>query len=96
MAIYTEEQRAQSKIAYTNTEDHANPTLWLSFTDDEAAKVSDLGVALNTFLFEQISRFLLKQRPLSEWDSFVAEAKRMNIDELLNIYDTAYKRALNK
>lgn len=95
-AIYTEEQRAQSKIAYTNTEDHANPTLWLSFTDDEAAKVSDLGVALNTFLFEQISRFLLKQRPLSEWDSFVAEAKRMNIDELLNIYDTAYKRALNK
>lgn len=26
-AIYTEEQREQSQIAYTNTEDHANPIL---------------------------------------------------------------------
>ena len=95
-AIYTEEQRAQSKIAYTNTEEHANPTLWMSFTDEENTQIGDLGVPLNAFMTEQVSKFLLKQRPISEWDGFVAEAKRMNIETLLSVYETAYKRAMGK
>lgn len=95
-AAYSEEQSEQGKIAYENTEANANPNLWLAFNDEEMAVKQQYAVALNDYKDEALSKFLLGQRPLSEWDSFVAGLKDMNVDGIIGIYESAYARAMGK
>ena len=37
-------------------------------------------------------KFLLRSEPLSAWDGFVAELNNLGVQELLDIYDEAYRR----
>ena len=41
---------------------------------------------------ENIQKFIIGQKPLSEWDSFKEEMKELPLEELLSIYETAYNR----
>ena len=69
-AGYSEEQREQGKLAYTYSEDHVNPYLWLPLNTDEMKVYNDVYTALTSYTEEQLSKFILKQLPISEWDSF--------------------------
>jgi putative aldouronate transport system substrate-binding protein len=37
-------------------------------------------------------KFILGQRPLSEWNAFVAELKAKNSDQYINLVNKAYER----
>jgi len=76
----------------SNVEKKINPKSWLSLTDDERKTVSDIGTAIAVYMQEMTSKFMLGQLPLSEWDSYVQTVKEMGIDEVLNVYETAYNR----
>ena len=41
---------------------------------------------------ENSLKFVLGQKSLSEWDAYVATIKNMGVDELIQIYQTAYAR----
>lgn len=92
-AIYTEEQNEQGKTAYTYTETNVNPVLWLSLNEEESKVRSELKDALINYTDEQISKFLLRQTPMSEWDVFQKNLRDMGVERMLGVYDEAYRRA---
>ena len=77
-------------------EDYVNPLWWLSFNDEEQKRVADLDLEISNYSQEWIGKFISGQEPISKWDEFVEGMKDFDVDELLSIYDTAYKRALGE
>ena len=55
-------------------------------------KIAELNTSILPFVEENISKFLLGTKPMSEWDAFQAELAKLPIDELLAVYDEIYKR----
>ena len=43
-------------------------------------------------LEEELSKFMLSQQPMSNWDAFQEGLVEMGCEELLEIYETAYSR----
>jgi len=76
-----------------NIEEEYNPKRWLAFTDDENDKRYELLTALTVYAQEMTSKFMLGQKPLSEWDSYVETLNEMGIEELLGIYKEVYDRS---
>lgn len=91
-AVYTKEQAAESRVAAEYLEPNVNPMWWLSFTEEEEARRSQLKEGIDSYVTEMLSKFMLGQEPMSNWDSFVATLKSMGTDELVEIYTTAYNR----
>ena len=75
-----------------NTESKYNPAFWLAFNDEEQNIKQDIGTSIDTFVQSMISKFLLGQEPLSNWDSYVNTVKEMGVEELLGAYSSAYER----
>ncbi len=77
-------------------EDQPNPTNWLALDDEEDDRAAALWDDLKPYLEEQISKFVMGQLPMSEWDTFQKGIEDMGAKELLDIYTTAYNRVVGK
>lgn len=91
-ATYSEEQVAACHEMVNYVETNTNMTWWIPLTDDEADRVADLKAELVSFMEENLSKFLLGQRPMSEWDAFQEDLKDMGVEELISLYSTAHER----
>lgn len=67
-------------------------TLWLGFNDEEQAVIDTYNTGLKTHTKEMLIKFLLGQRPLSEFDDFVRTLEEMGVSEVLAAYESAYNR----
>jgi len=76
----------------SSVESDCNPQKWLSLTAEEQAVVSTLGAEIDRYVQDMITKFLLGQKPLYEWGSFVESVNEMGVGELLSVYETAYNR----
>jgi len=74
-----------------NTYPKLDPTVYLEFSPEDAAILADYDTSIKTHVEENIQKFVIGQRPISEWDAFQAEIAELPIDELLAIYDAAYQ-----
>ena len=95
-ATYTDEQVAACRQVLQYLEPQANPTMWMPFAEEEAQEAMDLKSALDSYTGEQLSQFLLGQKPMSEWDTFVKGLDDLHVDRLLEIYTQAYRRIVEK
>lgn len=95
-ALYSEEQIEACHFALPCMEDHVNPHMWLGFTGEAEKEVDDLHQELFTYTREQISKFLLGQLPMSEWDTFQKGLKDMGVDRLLELYTESYNGVIGK
>jgi putative aldouronate transport system substrate-binding protein len=48
--------------------------------------------ALRDHVDQQTLRFILGQRPLSEWDAYVAELRGKNMDRYIDLVNKAHQR----
>ncbi|SDE40338.1 putative aldouronate transport system substrate-binding protein [Paenibacillus sp. UNCCL117] len=62
------------------------------YNESELTTVSMLQSAVDKHREEQITRFILGERSLDQWDQYVAEAKKLGLDELTKLTQTAYDR----
>ena len=93
---YTDKQVAACEEASQYLEDRVNPMWWLSFSDEEDARKSDIDAALASYSEEWIAKFVSGAEPLSKWDEYVANGQKFNVDEYIEIYSKAYDRVVNK
>jgi len=93
-ALYTEENVIEARKAINYIEDRANPLHWLPLDEAETEIQSQLGNTIKTYVDEQLSKFMLGQRPLSEWDAYVQEVKALGVDDLVKMYENAYNRIM--
>ena len=91
-AFASKEQSATTDMILEYTYPNLNPGRWLSFTAEEAKSMADYTTSIKTFVDESIQKFVLGQKPLSEWDQFQKELSELGIEELLKYYETAYNR----
>jgi len=91
-AVYTKEQAAEAHKVSEWLEPNVNPMWWLSFTEKEESRRAQLKDNIDPYIQEMLSKFMLGQEPISNWDSFVETLKGMGSDELVEIYTNAYNR----
>lgn len=92
-AAYSDEQAEMTDFAIKHLETNINPINWLALNQEEGNAVKDIRTSLKSYVEERISKFLLEQEPLSNWDSFQKDLKSMGVDELLKVYNSAFIRA---
>ena len=59
----------------------------------EQEQVTLWQTALTDAVTQATAAFILGQRPMSEWDTFVSELKALNMDQYVATYNTALERA---
>lgn len=92
---HSEEQESMMEFALEHIEEEVNPKLWLDLNNEEDKETSDRLLEIDTYVEEMLSKFLLGQEPLSNWDDFQADLKEMGVENLVEIYETAYNRVIN-
>lgn len=64
----------------------------LKFTTQENAELNECLGDIRTYKDEWIDRFIIGTNPLTEFDQYVSNLKRMGLDRVLEIYNNAYSR----
>lgn len=62
------------------------------FTTEEAEVISSKTTAVDSFISENLLKFITGKAPLEEYDNFVQQAKSMGLDEMIQIYQQALER----
>ena len=63
-----------------------------SYTTEESEELAAINTAVNTYVSEECTKFIMGTRSLDEFDDFVAEIKELKIDKALEIKQAAYDR----
>lgn len=66
----------------------------LSMTSQEQERYSSIYADVDTMMDENLVRFVLGERPLSELDAFVEELKALGLEEMISIKQAAFDRYL--
>jgi putative aldouronate transport system substrate-binding protein len=91
-AFFTPEEQEYQKVL------NARPAApWVvpppaPFSDEEREQATLWETALRDFVDQQTLRFILGQRPLTEWDKYLAELKSKNMDQYMELQQKAYER----
>ncbi|MGI5936046.1 MAG: extracellular solute-binding protein [Oscillospiraceae bacterium] len=67
-----------------------------TLTVEETERYNELVTDIATFVSENISKFVVGDRPMSEWDSFIDQLYEMHIQELVDIRQASYERFLKR
>ncbi len=67
-------------------------TTYLAHAANEKRAITEYATAINTYTKEMVSKFILGQKPLSEFDEYVASLNEMGLQELLQAYETSYNK----
>ena len=78
----------------TVAKEHYVPSL--SMTTNETERYNELWSPITTYIIQESTKFFTGDRPLSEYDDFVAKIKELGSDEVLAIQQAAYDRFLAK
>jgi len=66
------------------------PNVYL--TDAEQSEATALLSDLNTYVIQMEAKFVTGQEPLSNWDKYVAQLKKMGSDRIVELYQAAHDR----
>ena len=69
-----------------------NAVKYISFNDDEQEIMTDKRTAITKYTNEILTKIVLKQEPLSAWDSLEAKCYEYGLQEVLDTYEAAYAR----
>ena len=61
-------------------------------TAEESSKIAAIMTELNTYTDEMLLKFVMGQAGLDQWDSYVAQIKKMRVDEALAVQKAALDR----
>lgn len=67
-----------------------------TLTSDEAARIATLQADITTFVDECFLKFVMGVKPLSEFDDYIAQLKKMGVGELIKIKQNAYDRFIKR
>lgn len=90
-ASISEEQAATTDFMLEHTYPELDPKMYIEFSAEDSAIIADYNTSLKTVVEENLQKFIIGQRPLSEWDAFQAEIAELPVSDLLAMYDAAYQ-----
>jgi putative aldouronate transport system substrate-binding protein len=72
----------------------AKPQPRPAFNEKEMETLSTIGQAVNKHRDENIAKFVMGQRNISEWNQYVDEIKNLGLQKMMDEYKAAYERTL--
>lgn len=93
-ALYTEEQVAACHDVMQYLMPRSNPTTWVPLSKEQQDEMLTLKNDLYNYISEGLSKFLLGQTPMSEWDTYQKTLSDMGAERLLSIYSDAYNAVM--
>lgn len=61
-------------------------------TEDETQRSSDIRADLDTYYSELLTKLIMGQQSMDDWDSYIEDMKDLGLDELIEIYQARYDR----
>lgn len=89
---YTDAQKAADGIWSTERDSEYTLPSSMALNADESEAHSRMYNDIDTYISENLARFYTGDKPLDEWDAFIAQVKKMGIDDCIAIYQGAYDR----
>ncbi|GAA3399510.1 extracellular solute-binding protein [Paenibacillus hodogayensis] len=65
-----------------------------AFNEKENDVLTTVGQAIQKHREENITRFILGEKGMDQWDAYVADVKKLGLDQLVKVYKEAYDRQL--
>ena len=65
------------------------PSVFLS--EEDATRANDIKIAIDTYVSAETAKFVVGERPLEELDDYFEALRKLNIEEYIDIYRTAYQ-----
>jgi ABC-type glycerol-3-phosphate transport system substrate-binding protein len=65
-------------------------------TLEESSRIAAITPDLNTYASELVTAIIMGEKSLNNWDSYIADLKRLGLDDLLRIYQDQIDRTLGK
>ncbi len=65
------------------------------FTEAENETITDVMTPINTYLTAEYDKYIMGEKSIEEWSTVVAKLQEMGIQKVIDIYNTAYDRALS-
>lgn len=62
-------------------------------TDEENERISELTADFETYYQELLTKLILGQQSMDDWDTYIAEMQELGLDELISITQARYDRA---
>ena len=62
-------------------------------TDEENERISELTADFETYYEELLTKLILGQQSMDDWDTYIAEMQELGLDELISITQARYDRA---
>ncbi len=82
---------------FANLSDGANNLpAYVSLTTEEQLEYNSYATDLETYASTEVMRFIIGERDLSTYDDFLETLYTMGLQEMTDIYQTAYDRAQEK
>jgi putative aldouronate transport system substrate-binding protein len=72
----------------------AFPIAYMRYTKEEQDRVNTLRTDLETYVKQMEAKFVSGTEPLANWDAYIANLKKIGIDEFTKILQAAYDRYL--
>ncbi len=95
-STYTKENIDACIESLNYLEEQTNPRNWMAFNDDEDNRVAAIWDDMDAYIAEEMSKFILGQTPMSDWEKFQKGIEDMGEAELIEIFTGAYNRAMGK
>lgn len=62
-------------------------------TEEENERIADLTADFETYYQELLTKLVLGQNSMDDWDAYISEMKELGLDELIQITQDRYDRA---
>ena len=88
-----------AEAVYTWTENHDSNKYALpmvTMTDEELMKYTDAWAAISTYVKEMALKFITGEESLDNWDTYLKTVEEYGIKDVLETYQAAYDRAMNR
>lgn len=67
--------------------------LYAPETEEELTRINEITTDLATYSSELLSKLILGQQSMDDWDTYIADLQRLGLDELIEINQARYDRA---
>ncbi len=94
--FFTEKQTAAIETWTSRTDDLEALPQSLGLNSEESDVVAQYATDLATYISMEVPKFVTGDRNFDDWDTFVGECEGMYVEELLEAYQNAYDRYMEK
>ncbi|MHA6482915.1 extracellular solute-binding protein [Paenibacillus sp. strain BS8-2] len=64
-----------------------SPDPYLNWSVDEMSQIAEITTPLKTYMSENLSKFILGQKPLDEWDAYTEGFNKLGYEKLVKMYN---------